>query len=90
MNKKPEVTIKSRLLLGWLKDFDYENWEVTKVEKMEFDATGQNPYGVERYDFDVWVDIFKVGRKVFQLRFARSGESLKFHLVFERVLLLPK
>lgn len=81
----PEFSIEHRLVTSWLNDYDYLDYEVVKSEKAEFEASGQNPYGVVRFDLEIAVDIARVGRKVFQLRFARAGTSLKFHMVFERL-----
>ncbi|MEK7512034.1 MAG: hypothetical protein AAB575_03405 [Patescibacteria group bacterium] len=82
----PEFSIEHRLITSWLNDFDYLSYEMIKSEKTEFESSGQNPNGVVRFDFDVSVDIKGVGRRAFQLRFARAGTSLKFHVVFERAL----
>lgn len=82
----PQFTIKQRLISNWLNDFDYENYEVIKCEQAEIEAGGQNPFGVVKFDIDIAVQITGVGKRIFQLRFARSGNSFKFHLVFERLL----
>jgi len=83
--KIPEFSIEHRLISSWLNDFDYTSYEINKSERIMFEASGQNPYGVARLDFEVEVLIRDIGKRVYVIRFARAGESLKFHPVYERL-----